>query len=439
MAPTEPLDSTLDVGFGAWSSELEIGPPPTSRQRKATASYCLEQLLALADLRAVAALRKQHILSTRHPRGGTHPPPLNHHLQAVIQLRQSAAKRQAEEQAAGHQPAASAAAAVTSVGRKPIVVVPPPGAAAAGAPATAPLGCHLARRCPAAGGRTATPGGAAGGSGRGAAEGSSLARVYGSRIRVSELPEDYAEYFQGLEPVAQPEPAEELDPMSPLLDPNAVHKRQRLGPDAAAATMAPGAMMLGGAPVASSGNLLGSGAVGAEVPFLMQPHPHGAFQQQPEPQAMSGGMAAPPAGGLLAPFLPPQPSAAAGAAATPADPSASLMGLPYGTMTQYGTLGQQPLPSTTMAAAQQQQQALYGAVAPAVAGAALGGGGGMGGGFGGVGSVPARAVGADELMLDDDDDDHEDDDDDEEEEGDGDAAEMDTQLGDAFDALGDTQ
>ncbi|GIL53674.1 hypothetical protein Vafri_9311 [Volvox africanus] len=191
--------------------ELDIGPPLSSRQRKAAAAFTLAQLLALADLRATVRLkelpgcrsrsvgaRTNGVLAscrsaaTRAAAGGP---------MAVLRLRQSAAKRRAEAEADAalgtsqpqHHRTGFRAAAPTAVVGKRIAIVPPLSTPQKNAVQMGQLGCHLARRC---------------GRGTGGIGPSSLARVYGSRLRVGQLPDDYAECFIGLEPVRQPADAD---------------------------------------------------------------------------------------------------------------------------------------------------------------------------------------------------------------------------------------
>ncbi|EFJ47215.1 hypothetical protein VOLCADRAFT_92242 [Volvox carteri f. nagariensis] len=216
----------------------------------------------------------------------------------VLKLRQSNAKRRAEEEAdaalavPASQRLRSTAAAPTAIFTKRIAIVSPPGTQSPAAPEQ--LGCHLARRCRGPGGN-----GHRGGSGGGGNIGpSSLARVYGSRLRISQLPEDYEECFVGLEPVRQPDPDELLVAH--------VGSAQR---KAAAAAIA-GA---GGAPHADSGGggglggaLLGTVGVGQEMSFMFPGVTPGGALATLVPGAPTATAAAAPAatvaGGLLAPL-----------------------------------------------------------------------------------------------------------------------------------------
>ncbi|KXZ53690.1 hypothetical protein GPECTOR_6g607 [Gonium pectorale] len=236
---------------------------------------------------------------------------------ALIQLRHGAAKRRAEEEAEATSAAAplqshsSTGRDVSAVSRKRIAIALLPGVVPP--PAGVSLGCHLARRA------GAGPGGGGGGSGSGGGAGSSLARVYGGKLRTSQLPEDYVECFAGLAPEPRLDPNMELD--DGVLGSPGPQRRHRIGRGGV------GAEALAAASAAAAGEApLGSVGVGSDMPFLLS----SAASLQAQPQAAANGVgvgfdpglvgASP--GGLLAPFLPGDAAAAAAVAA--------LGGLPFG-------------------------------------------------------------------------------------------------------------
>ncbi|GIL85029.1 hypothetical protein Vretimale_9871 [Volvox reticuliferus] len=296
--------------------ELDIGPPLSSRQRKAAATFTLAQLLALADLRATARLKEPSARRSRTngvlagcrsaaTRAAAEGP------MAVMRLRQSAAKRRAEEEAdaaSGTSPlprhrTGFSSAAPAAVGGKRIAIVPPLSTPPKGTVPVEHLGCHLARRW---------------GPGSGGVRSSSLARVYGSRLRVGWLPEDYAECFIGLEPVRQPDDVDGEDSSAHVV-------RRRTAAAAGVAGVVEGSGLSAAAPPPTGGALLGSAGVGEEMSFLF---------------AANNGMASVAATASLAPGVPAMAAAVGGLmapfASVAANPSQPAPGLLYGAPL-YGT------------------------------------------------------------------------------------------------------
>ncbi|GLI67057.1 hypothetical protein VaNZ11_011246, partial [Volvox africanus] len=273
---------------------------------KAAAAFTLAQLLALADLRATARLkgppgcrcRTNGVLascrsaSTRAAAGGP---------MAVLRLRQSAAKLRAEEeadaalgtsQAQDHRTGLRATAPTAVVG-KLIAIVPPLSTPLKKTVPMEQLGCHLARRC----------GRSTGGVGP-----SSLARVYGSRLRVGQLPEDYAECFIGLEPVRQPGGADTNGEHSSA---DIIARRTAISAAAAGIAGAEDGCDLAPPPppptatTTTSGALLGSVGVGEEISLLLAANAGMAPSLGAAP-ALAPGMPVMGAalGGLMAHFAP---------------------------------------------------------------------------------------------------------------------------------------